>query len=142
MPTPVIPGPQHPTGPQRRVLPSTTAKNFLAAVQVPKNLHVGCIENPPQQSNRQQLPAMSAAGKGRSKRFAEFEEKIVKGQWTLYPNHQRMANGIADFDIENEAPDSDAESGSEESADENAGTEHYVAVGYATTLSAVHGPSV
>ncbi|KAK4044271.1 apoptosis antagonizing transcription factor-domain-containing protein [Parachaetomium inaequale] len=55
---------------------------------------------------------MSAARKGRSKRFAEFEEKIAK-----------------DFDIENEAPDSDAESGSDESADENAGTEHYVAVG-------------
>ncbi|KAH6617022.1 apoptosis antagonizing transcription factor-domain-containing protein [Chaetomium tenue] len=55
---------------------------------------------------------MSATRKGRSGRFAEFEEKIVK-----------------DFDIENEAPDEDEQSGSEESADENAGTEHYVAVG-------------
>ncbi|EAQ84929.1 hypothetical protein CHGG_08943 [Chaetomium globosum CBS 148.51] len=55
---------------------------------------------------------MSATRKGRSGRFAEFEEKIAK-----------------DFDIENEAPDEDEQSGSEESADENAGTEHYVAVG-------------
>ncbi|KAJ4293931.1 rRNA-processing protein bfr2 [Collariella sp. IMI 366227] len=50
--------------------------------------------------------------KARSRRFAEFEEKIAK-----------------DFDPENEAPESDGESGSEESADERAGTEHYVDVG-------------
>jgi protein AATF/BFR2 len=49
---------------------------------------------------------------------------------------------LTDFDIENEAPDSDAESGSDESADENAGTEHYVAVGYATMPMTVHGSSV
>lgn len=56
---------------------------------------------------------MSTARKGgRSKRFSEFEEKTVK-----------------DFDPENEAPDDDGESGSEDSADELAGTEHYVAVG-------------
>ncbi|KAL2162202.1 hypothetical protein VTH06DRAFT_7115 [Thermothelomyces fergusii] len=55
---------------------------------------------------------MSTARKGRARRFAEFEEKIAK-----------------DFDIENEAPDHSDESGSEESADENAGTEHYVEVG-------------
>ncbi|KAL2135104.1 hypothetical protein VTI74DRAFT_9814 [Chaetomium olivicolor] len=55
---------------------------------------------------------MSAARKSRSRRFAEFEEKLAK-----------------DFDPENEVSDSDGESGSEESADEHAGTEHYVAVG-------------
>ncbi|KAK4126903.1 TRAUB-domain-containing protein [Parathielavia appendiculata] len=55
---------------------------------------------------------MPTERKGRSRRFAEFEEKIAK-----------------DFDIENEVPDSDGESGSEESADEHAGTEHYIAVG-------------
>ncbi|KAK3292541.1 apoptosis antagonizing transcription factor-domain-containing protein [Chaetomium fimeti] len=55
---------------------------------------------------------MSATRKGRSGRFSEFEEKVAK-----------------DFDIENEAPDDDEQSGSEESADEHAGTEHYVAVG-------------
>jgi hypothetical protein len=44
--TPVIQS-QHPTDPPRRVLPSITAKNFLAAaVQVPENFHVGCISNP------------------------------------------------------------------------------------------------
>ena len=37
----------------------------------------------------------------------------------------------ADFDPENEAPDENENSDSEESTDENAGTEHYVAVGYA-----------
>ncbi|KAK1836657.1 apoptosis-antagonizing transcription factor [Podospora conica] len=47
-----------------------------------------------------------------SKRFAEWEEKPV-----------------TDFDPENEVPDDDANSDSEESVDENAGTEHYVAVG-------------
>ncbi|KAK3994572.1 protein bfr2 [Cladorrhinum sp. PSN332] len=48
-----------------------------------------------------------------SKRFAEYEEKPVK-----------------EFDIENEIPDNDGASGSDdESVDENAGTEHYVAVG-------------
>ncbi|KAK4462724.1 protein bfr2 [Cladorrhinum samala] len=50
--------------------------------------------------------------KSRSKRFAEYEEKPVK-----------------DFDPENEVPDDDDESGSDESVDERAGTEHYVAVG-------------
>ncbi|KXX75334.1 Protein bfr2 [Madurella mycetomatis] len=55
---------------------------------------------------------MPATGKGRSRRFAEFNEKPVK-----------------DFDIENEVPDTDGESGSEESGDDLAGTEHYVAVG-------------
>ncbi|KAK4166803.1 protein bfr2 [Cladorrhinum sp. PSN259] len=49
-----------------------------------------------------------------SKRFAEYEERPVK-----------------EFDIENELPDdNDDGSGSDdESVDENAGTEHYVAVG-------------
>jgi hypothetical protein len=42
---------------------------------------------------------------------------------------------ILDFDIENEAPDEDEQSGSEESADEDVGTEHYVAVGYALDIS-------
>ncbi|KAK4158345.1 hypothetical protein C8A00DRAFT_28625 [Chaetomidium leptoderma] len=55
---------------------------------------------------------MSTTRKGRPRRFAEFEEKIAK-----------------DFDIENEAPDNDEETGSEESGDELAGTEHYVDVG-------------
>jgi hypothetical protein len=43
-------------------------------------------------------------------------------------------HGQTDFDPENEAPDDDANSDSEESVDENAGTEHYVAVGYAPLL--------
>ncbi|KAH6617853.1 apoptosis antagonizing transcription factor-domain-containing protein [Chaetomium sp. MPI-SDFR-AT-0129] len=55
---------------------------------------------------------MPTARNGRARRFDEFEEKIAK-----------------DFDIENEIPDSDDDNGSEDSADENAGTEHYVAVG-------------
>ncbi|GAB1315970.1 rRNA-processing protein bfr2 [Madurella fahalii] len=55
---------------------------------------------------------MSTTGKGRPRRFAEFDEKPVQ-----------------DFDIENEVPDSDGESGSEESGDDLTGTEHYVAVG-------------
>ncbi|KAL1841874.1 hypothetical protein VTJ49DRAFT_6473 [Mycothermus thermophilus] len=50
--------------------------------------------------------------KGRSRRFEEFEEKIAK-----------------DYDIEDEVPDQEEDSGSEESTDERAGTEHYVAVG-------------
>ncbi|KAK4100533.1 TRAUB-domain-containing protein [Parathielavia hyrcaniae] len=54
---------------------------------------------------------MPTERKGRPRRFAEFEEKVAK-----------------DFDIENEVPDGDGESGSEESPDEHAGTEHYVAV--------------
>ena len=40
----------------------------------------------------------------------------------------------ADFDPENEVPDENENSDSEESADENAGTEHYLAVGYATLI--------
>ncbi|KAM7207322.1 Apoptosis antagonizing transcription factor domain containing protein [Naviculisporaceae sp. PSN 640] len=47
-----------------------------------------------------------------NKRFADWEEKPVK-----------------DFDPENEVPDQSENSGSEDSADEQAGTEHYVAVG-------------
>ncbi|KAK0641197.1 apoptosis-antagonizing transcription factor [Cercophora newfieldiana] len=47
-----------------------------------------------------------------SKRFAEWEERPVK-----------------EFDPENEAPDEDEESGSDESGDDLAGTEHYVSVG-------------
>ncbi|KAK4217255.1 hypothetical protein QBC37DRAFT_470859 [Rhypophila decipiens] len=50
--------------------------------------------------------------KSRSKRFSEWEEKPVK-----------------DFDPENEVPDEPENSDSEESADERAGTEHYVSVG-------------
>ncbi|KAK3349918.1 apoptosis-antagonizing transcription factor [Lasiosphaeria hispida] len=45
-------------------------------------------------------------------RLAEWEEKPIK-----------------DFDIENEAPDENENSDSDDSADERAGTEHYVAVG-------------
>jgi len=42
---------------------------------------------------------------------------------------------IADFDPENEEPDEDDGSGSDESGGELAGTEHYVAVGYVCLLS-------
>lgn len=49
---------------------------------------------------------------------------------TLSPQLLPYLTQRPDFDIENEAPDEDEQSGSEESADENAGTEHYVAVGY------------
>ncbi|AEO64307.1 uncharacterized protein THITE_2110323 [Thermothielavioides terrestris NRRL 8126] len=57
---------------------------------------------------------MPATRKGGSRRFAEFDEKIVK-----------------DYDPENEVPDNDdgSGSGSEDSGDDLAGTEHYVAVG-------------
>jgi len=46
---------------------------------------------------------------------------------------------IADFDIENEAPDQSEESGSEESGDDLAGTEHYVEVGYVDAKQYVPG---
>ncbi|KAI1662373.1 TRAUB-domain-containing protein [Daldinia decipiens] len=49
--------------------------------------------------------------KGRARQFAEWVEQPVK-----------------DFDPEVEVPDEDDTSGSEDSVDENAGTEHYVAV--------------
>ncbi|KAI0845825.1 TRAUB-domain-containing protein [Daldinia vernicosa] len=49
--------------------------------------------------------------KGRARQFAEWAEQPVK-----------------DFDPEVEVPDEDDVSGSEDSVDENAGTEHYVAV--------------
>ncbi|KAI0113012.1 TRAUB-domain-containing protein [Daldinia grandis] len=49
--------------------------------------------------------------KGRARQFAEWAEQPVK-----------------DFDPEVEVPDEDDTSGSEDSVDENAGTEHYVAV--------------
>ncbi|KAI1641722.1 TRAUB-domain-containing protein [Daldinia loculata] len=49
--------------------------------------------------------------KGRARQFAEWTEQPVK-----------------DFDPEVEVPDEDDVSGSEDSVDENAGTEHYVAV--------------
>ncbi|KAK4242797.1 hypothetical protein C8A03DRAFT_11035 [Achaetomium macrosporum] len=55
---------------------------------------------------------MSATRTGRPRRLAQFEEKFAK-----------------DVDPENEVPDSAEESGSEESGDDLAGTEHYVAVG-------------
>ncbi|KAK0672946.1 apoptosis-antagonizing transcription factor [Cercophora samala] len=48
-----------------------------------------------------------------SKRFAQFEEKVV----------------ATDFDIENEPESENEGSGSDESEDELAGTEHYVTVG-------------
>ncbi|KAK4676988.1 rRNA-processing protein bfr2 [Podospora pseudoanserina] len=48
-----------------------------------------------------------------SKRFAQFDEKVI----------------ARDFDIENEPQSEDERSGSDESEDELAGTEHYVAVG-------------
>ncbi|KAI2468683.1 TRAUB-domain-containing protein [Annulohypoxylon bovei var. microspora] len=50
--------------------------------------------------------------KGRARQFAELVEHPVK-----------------DFDPEAEVPEEDDASGSEESVDENAGTEHYVSVG-------------
>ncbi|EGS19768.1 uncharacterized protein CTHT_0042520 [Thermochaetoides thermophila DSM 1495] len=55
---------------------------------------------------------MSTTRNRRARLFAEFEAKPAK-----------------DFDIENEAPDQSEESGSEESGDDLAGTEHYVEVG-------------
>lgn len=73
---------------------------------------------------------MSTARKGRARLFAEFEEKPVKGSL----NALCFSMGVRliqwpDFDPENEAPDSDEGSDSEESGDDLAGTEHYVAVG-------------
>ncbi|KAI1880964.1 hypothetical protein JX265_001204 [Neoarthrinium moseri] len=53
-----------------------------------------------------------AKAKGRAKQFAEWAEKPVK-----------------DYDPEAEAPVDDAASDSDDSVDENVGTEHYVAVG-------------
>ncbi|OTB11149.1 hypothetical protein K445DRAFT_322336 [Daldinia sp. EC12] len=50
--------------------------------------------------------------KGRARQFAELVDQPVK-----------------DFDPEAEVPEEDDASGSDESVDENAGTEHYVAVG-------------
>lgn len=77
-----------------------------------------------------QLPAMPPiARKSRSRKFAELEEKPAKGTIILYSKQRYTANSITDFDIENEAPDDDDESGSDESVDERAGTEHYVDVG-------------
>lgn len=69
------------------------------------------------------------ARKARSRRFAEFEEKIVKGSLVFFFHMWPHGLPDLDYDPENEVPDNDEESGSEESADEFAGTEHYVAVG-------------
>ncbi|KAI1440905.1 TRAUB-domain-containing protein [Annulohypoxylon stygium] len=57
------------------------------------------------------MTATMSKAKGRARQFAELIERPVK-----------------DFDPEAEVPDEDDASGSEESVNENAGTEHYVSV--------------
>lgn len=68
----------------------------------------------------------------RAKAFAELDEQPVKGTLLysgLSARHQLTSS--ADYDPEGEISQDDggSDSGSEESEDENAGTEHYLAVG-------------
>lgn len=75
-----------------------------------------------------------AATKSRARQFAELTERPVQGTNPIRVFLSNTSNETnlsisTDFDPEAEVPEND-DSNSEESVDENAGTEHYVAVGY------------
>lgn len=71
-----------------------------------------------------------AATKSRARQFAELADRQAKGKAIISAfSSLDKSNLYADFDPEAEAPENEA-SNSEESIDENAGTEHYVNLGY------------
>lgn len=81
---------------------------------------------------------MAQTRSARAKKFAEWDEKPVKGIIYIYcslvnkkPRRERMLMliKIADFDPEADGAAAEEESDSEEDEDAE-GTEHYVSVGY------------